>query len=216
MRNIKNFLVCFLIAVVMPATAQDAVNESTVSQEHKIKLSFQYGRFKANNSQFKRIQPGNSYGGDLSAFITSRFFVTAHFNCGINYYYEDELSNDPGHINYPNNGNTNATITMWNMGLTAGYQLPVTRWMNLSAQIGAAQILDLRSFPMSQPKEVIIKNLGSLTYTWYSLSFPIKFSIDFPVLKHLEVGFSYGFSYCPDYVWGVAGMYFGPHLSYVF
>jgi hypothetical protein len=191
--------------------AQNIVNEKASLQEHKIKLSFQYGRFNGGN-EYKNIQTGNSFGGDASYFVTDRFFITAHFNWGESDYYESYYSNSPE--SWHLGGGANAMLTINNIGLMAGYQLPVTCWINLSVQAGFSQWIEVRHFPMKS--EEVIPYLSDLELTRFSAAFPVKFSIGFPLLKHFEAGLSAGFYIAPDYTPAIAGIYFGPQLSYVF
>jgi hypothetical protein len=197
--------------------AQDVDSEPSTSQGHKIKLSFQYGLFNAHNRVYENIQPGKSIGGDISYFVTNRFFITAHINYGSNYYYEDSYSNDPDLWHFDNR--TNAVVVHNNIGLMVGYQQPITRWLNVSAQAGIGQFIEIRK---DFPFVLVFPGSGSapryyVSTEHFDFSIPLKLNISFPVKnQYIEPSISFGCYVVPDYLPFFSGLYIAPQLSFVF
>jgi hypothetical protein len=188
------------------------------SQERKIKLSIQEGYFNAG-SNYSHIKPGWNVGGDVSYFLSKHFFLTAHFNYGVNSYYENNLSlyND---LNPHSSDGTNANVIINNIGLLAGYNFPVTSWMNLSGQIGFSQWIEViddfllidHDHLADIPRDGVIQvDKGQI-----SAAFPVKLSVGFTPWKHIEIGLAGGFYIEPDYKPLWVGFYFGPQLSVCF
>ena len=188
------------------------------SQERKIQISAHAGFFKAGN--YPHIDLGNSYGMDVSYFLSKHFFLTAHFNYGENgYYYYDDSS-------FIYSGNMNSTEIMNNVGLLAGYYQPVTQWGNITGQIGFAQIIEVTRRPSNmrvyRPDSQVYERI-EYEHAMFSASFPVKFSIgitpfkklNINVVKNIEIAYTYGWYIEPDFGF-FTGIYHGPQLSVSF
>ena len=100
-----------------------------------------------------------------------------------------------------------------------GYCLPITKWLNVSAQLGFAQYVEVSDFPVRVVRPDLPDGYSygeNITRTRVSASFPVKFSIGFQPLKFLEIGIAAGFYYEPDYSPAIVGLYWGPQLSVMF
>ena len=195
------------------------------SQERTIKISSQYGFFRAGD--YKRIQPGESYGIDMSYFLSSRFFLTAHFNHGMNYFYDDVHTKYPDIALYPDDGNTNAKLIVNNIGILAGYYSPATTWANITGQIGISQIIETaKAFPSrvyDPDSHLGYNDRNDLDATCFSMAFPVKFSagitpfkqLNIGFAKNIEIGYALGFYMSPDFGF-FTGVYHGPQLSVSF
>ena len=205
---------------------------SLYSQEQRrVQISMHSGRFMAGSSEiYKNIQPGSNIGMDVRFFLTERFFLTAHFNYGSNLYFENSwLTNAPnsGTGSLPNSDVPfNATLRMNNVGLLAGYFLPITPWLNARGQIGISQIIEVKDdFPI----EMYHPHLERYALTWrdnafFSAAFPVKFDIgftpfkrltDIALLRNIELGVTAGFYIAPD--WGFfMGRYIAPQIAVSF
>jgi hypothetical protein len=119
----------------------------------------------------------------------------------------------------------NAKLIINNVGLLAGYYLPVTQWANLTGQIGFSHFTQIsKAFPVKiyepDPNQ---DDVMYLDYTVLSAAFPVKFSIGFTPLKQLNIGFAKniefgyacGFYIEPDFGF-FTGVYHGPQLSVTF
>lgn len=193
------------------------------SQERTIKISVHSGFFQAGD--YQNIQPGNNYGIDVSYYLSNRFFLTAHFNYGSNKYYEDSGLTTKSDQSLEYQDATNATKVMNNVGLLAGYYLPVTQWGNLTGQIGFAQIIEIaKAFPVKtyQPDPNIDDRVWH-DFTFFSATFPVKFSagitpfkqLNIGFAKNIEIGYAFGFYMSPD-LGLFTGIYHGPQLSISF
>ncbi|MDR0506890.1 MAG: porin family protein [Dysgonamonadaceae bacterium] len=201
-----------------------AISMGTYSQERKIKINFQYGSFKAGD--YENIRPGKSYGVDISYFLSSHFFMTAHFNYGSNDYYENSwLTNIPDEcIILPYR--TNATLILNNVGLLGGYYLPINKWINITGQLGFSQIIKIKkAFPVKvyRPEDSEIDGRVWYDSVLFNGAFPVKFNVGITPFKELnigfakniEIGYSFGFYMLPD--WGFyTGAYHGPQFSIMF
>ena len=190
------------------------------SQEQRIKASLQYGFFKAGD--YKKIQPGHSFGFDLSYFLSEHFFLTAHFNYGINYYYEDVLTKFPDSHSFPDKGNTNAQVILNNIGLLAGYHLPINQWFNITGQMGVSQFIEIKqdfSLRIYAPEQIQGYDMGwGFSKNHFCIAFPVKFNVSFTPFKqrkNIELGYSLGFYIEPDFGF-FTGLYHGPQLSLSF
>jgi hypothetical protein len=209
------------------------VSLSLYSQEQRrVQISVHSGRFMAGSEEiYKNIQSGQNFGIDVRFFLTERFFLTAHLNHGRNDYFEDSyLTNAPNDGTWwiDGRGPFNATLKMNNVGLLAGYYLPVTQWLNMRGQIGISQLIEVSAdFPvkMYHPHlgEDVLTHRDSVIFT---AAFPVKFDIGFTPFKQLrniesgfvqniELGFTAGFYIAPDWAF-FHGIYFGPQLSVSF
>ena len=200
--------ITFLLAIGLPLFG--------MTQERQIKLSVQTGWFKANN-QYKNMKTGWNCGGDASYFISKRFFIAAHFNYGTGRYYEDRYTKFPDDAGFPR-GVLNADLININIGLMAGYQLPITKWLNVSAQFGIAQYVEVTDFLIRVVRPDVLDGWThqNAHRAWVSASFPVKFTVGFMPLKFLEIGIAGGFYLGPDYSPAIVGLYLGPQLSVIF
>jgi hypothetical protein len=143
--------------------------------------------------------------------------LTAHYNYGKGHYYDDIHTQHPDDKLYLNG--TNADLIILNMGLLAGYSLPIIKGVNLTGQIGFSQYIATalyipdRIYAPDWPLGYIPSNYEE---TLISAAFPVKFTIGFMPTKYLEIGFAAGFYIEPDYHPAIAGVYYGPQISVLF
>jgi hypothetical protein len=212
---------------------------SLYSQSQKLKISLQ-GGFLNNGKNiygFHREAAGVESdgsgwiaGGDFNYFFTQRFFVGAHFSSGHLYYFAKIM--DPASDTYyrEDEEKSSGSMTINNVGLVAGYCLPVSSTVNITGQIGFAQFIQIDSYPVMHyiPNEKYVN--GFEEQIWYngddaffSASFPVKFSVGYTPFKHLniglakniEIGYACGFYIEPDFGFFTA-IYHGPQLSMTF
>ena len=117
-----------------------------------------------------------------------------------------------------------------NIGLTAGYCLPVSSLVNLTGQIGFAHFIQMDRYPTV----VYILDERSVTgfdehidygsaFNFFSASFPVKFSLGITPFKKLnaglarniEIAYACGWYIEPDFGF-FTGIYHGPQLSVSF
>ncbi|GHS96014.1 hypothetical protein FACS189421_00360 [Bacteroidia bacterium] len=209
------------------------------SQERKIKISLQAGHFDIGN-HFQNVVTDWNAGMDVSYFLSERFFLTAHFNSGQNRYYYDlaPLEIPPFVSKWEYTDGTNARMIMNNVGLLAGYCLPITHAVNLTGQIGFSQFIAItknsptivympdESYADLYSTEDQLKRslyFSGRDFAFFSASFPVKFSVgvapfrklNIGVAKNIEIGYAVGFYIEPDFGFFI-GVYYGPQLSVSF
>ena len=208
------------------------------SQDQKFKISLQRGWMSAGDiykldrsTTNIQQQSGWNVGADISYFITDRFFAGVHFNYGCLVY--------DAYVWYPNiisstyvrkNIETSGTMEINNIGLFAGYCLPLSPLFNVTGQIGFAQFIQLDAYPKMEyiPDERYSEGYHeeidrSASWNHIDLSLPVKFSLgvtpfkklNIGLAKNIEIAYVLGWYIEPDYGF-FAGIYHGPQLSISF
>jgi hypothetical protein len=218
--NVRSkFLIVFiLLGFSISSYSQEGKRFVPYSLLGKVKIGVQYAYF--NGGKYTNLKPGKSVGMDVSYFFDDRFFLTAHLNCGTNRYFEDKLTT------YTSTGtliggspvnDTNATLIMNNVGLLGGIYLPIFEWLNVSAQIGFSQFIEIKSkFPI-KTSESEAYNMRHVDDVFFGAAFPVKLSIGFNPSKSIEIALAGGFYVEPDYFpTPYVGVYCGPQISVIF
>ncbi|MDR2409222.1 MAG: hypothetical protein LBE13_14060 [Bacteroidales bacterium] len=231
MKNTKRIL--FMIMFV-------GISVFSHSQDQKIKISLHGGYFNIGN-YFHNVVPDRNVGMDVSYFLSDRFFLTAHFNYGKSRYYDNSAATEiPSYVStWEYLDGTNAEMILNNVGLLAGYCLPVNQYINFAGQIGFSQFIKIaKGIPtvVYSPdkyyedgtysfEEQYKRSLAfsSRDQAFFSAAFPVKFSIGITPFKQLNIGFAKniefgyaaGFYIEPDFAF-FTGVYHGPQLSVSF
>ena len=207
------------------------------AQDHKFKISLQSGFMNGadiykNEPQAAGIEDdgGFNIGVDITYFFTKRFFAGVHFNSRRMYYFAHTWDfSYPNGIHYLLDEKSSGNMRINNIGLIAGYCLPVSSIVNLTGQIGFAQFIKNNIYParVYYPDEEHEPNL-SLGNSFdesilFSASFPVKFnlgvtpfkSMNIGFAKNIEIGYACGFYIEPDFG-PFTGVYHGPQLSVMF
>jgi hypothetical protein len=210
------------------------------SQDRKIKISLQGGYFNIGN-YFHNVVPEHNAGMDVSYFLSERFFLTAHFNYGRSRYYDNSATTKiPSYLStWEYLDGTNAEMILNNVGLLAGYCLPVNQYINFTGQIGFSQFIKIaKDIPtvVYSPDEYYEDGTYSFEeqykrslafsgrdFAFFSAAFPVKFSMGITPFKQLNIGFAKniefgyaaGFYIEPDFAFFI-GVYHGPQLSVSF
>jgi hypothetical protein len=215
----KTFLIVLILGLTFPILSY--------SQRKTFKVGIQHGYFNAG-SAFQNVVPQKNTGIDISYFLSNCFFLTGHFNYGTSDYYETSLTKYPNdRLFWEQSGDvfTNSRLIMNNIGLLAGYYLPVTEWANLTGQVGYSQFIRItKQFPLRIIwDEDMPYTMSHADFAVVSAAFPVKFNIgvtpfkrlNIGLAKNIEIGYALGFYMEPDY--GVfTGVYHGPQLSISF
>jgi len=205
------------------------------SQNQKFKVSLQGGWMTDGNISKNKMkesgfedQSGWNAGADISYYVTKHFFAGVHFNYG-NILYLQNVMDRGSDTFYRNDGKVNGTLEIENIGVFAGYCLPLSSLVNITGQTGFAQYIELDSYPRVEyfPDERFSAGFSSTINdqrdVFLSASFPVKFSIGITPFKKLNAGFAknieiayaFGWYIEPDYGFFV-GIYHGPQLSISF
>jgi len=213
MKGISKFLfVCLLWMFSIGAQGQNPVDDCMA---RKLRISAHYAYSRGGIKEYTNMKPGKSVGVDASFFVTENFLVTAHFNYLSNRYLEDQLTSAIG----SNLDDTNSSLVLNCMGLLAGYNFQPNEWVNLTAELGFAQIIRIKSkFPIwANESSIYNSDLRRVDDVFFSAAFPVKLSIGVMVGDYVEVGFTTGFYIDPEFFPSAyVGLYYGPRVSVLF
>jgi hypothetical protein len=205
------------------------------AQAQKFKINLQGGFMNGGNIYRNELKAasiegdwGWNAGADVNYFFTGRFFAGIHFNSG-QFLYSSYIWDKLSDTYYRDDYKTDGTMTINNVGLVAGYCLPVTQVLNLTGQIGFAQFIQIDAhpvatyFPDERSTTGFFTEIHDSDLAFFSASFPVKFSIGLTpfknrnavFVKNIEIGYAFGFYIEPDFGLFTA-IYHGPQLSVKF
>jgi hypothetical protein len=208
----KVLFVCIVWVFSICAYGQE-IKSDCLAQN--IRISTHYAYSKGGIKEYTNMKPGKSVGIDASYFITDDILITAHFNYLSNRYLEDQLTTSIG----ANLDDTNSTLVLNCIGLLAGYNFQPNEWMNLTAEIGFAQFIRVKSkFPIrTSDSPIYSTDVRRVDDVFFSAAFPLKLSIGFRVSDYVELGFTTGFYIVPEFFSSAyGGLYYGPRVSVIF
>jgi hypothetical protein len=205
---------------------------STHAQKHPFKITLLKGVMHgADIYNHERPEAGAesenrgwNYGVNIGYFFTKHFFATTHFTYGedpFQAYSFDYLSET--YFRDDSKGQANKKLST--IGVTAGYRQPLSRFVNVSGQVGFAYFIHLDQSPAIDyiPDERFLatgfrEETNLYEWDFLSASFPVKFEIEFkpiPSVPNIGIGYALGWDIEPDYGF-FTGVYHGPQISFTF
>jgi hypothetical protein len=200
------------------------------AQDKSCKISIQKGFMHGANIYKGEVpaagaEGGNqgwNYGVDISHFFSKHFFVATHFTYGEDKYRTNKLDY-LSETFYRADSKGDATKKLTTIGLAAGYCQPLTRFANVSGQVGFAYFIHIDQYPeivYIPDKTYLATEFREQTdlhdQDFLSASFPVKFNIEFTPFKsipNIGIGYSFGWDVQPDYGF-FTGVYHGPQVSF--